>query len=93
MKIHAGWWRVYTCVARVGLLYQFINIILIQITKKALKAYEYYEKTMMQIWKYPTFSFSKLKGKHEILLYIKYAKNNNSFKYQYFLDLKSTKII
>jgi hypothetical protein len=48
-----------------------------QITKKVLRAYEYYEKTMMQIQKYPpkaAFNFSKSKGKHEILLYIKCAK-------------------
>jgi hypothetical protein len=48
-----------------------------QITKKALRAYEYYEKIMMEIQKYPfkaAFDFSKSKGKHEILLYIKYAK-------------------
>jgi hypothetical protein len=49
-----------------------------QITKKALRAYEYYKKkTMMQIQKYPpkvAFNFSKSKGKHEILLYMKYTK-------------------
>jgi hypothetical protein len=50
-----------------------------QITKKAVRAYEYYKKkkTMMQIQKYPpkvAFNFSKSKGKHEILLYMKYTK-------------------
>jgi hypothetical protein len=57
-------------VAQVALFYWFINIIIINITKKSLKAYEYYEKIMIQIRKYPlkaTFDFSKSNGKHEIL--------------------------
>jgi hypothetical protein len=62
-----------------------------QITKKALRAYEYYEKIMMEIQKYPSktaFDFSKSKGKYEILLYIKCAKTkkkkNSSFKGYFF---------
>jgi len=71
-----GRWRAYASVAWVGLLYRFINFIIKKITKIALRAYKYYEKTMLQIQKYPrkaAFNFSKSKG-HEILLYIKYAK-------------------
>jgi hypothetical protein len=50
-----GWGRryAYICVACLGQLYRFINIIIMQITKTVLRAYEYYKKTMMQIWKHP----------------------------------------
>jgi hypothetical protein len=72
-----------------------------QITKKALRAYEYYEKIMMEIQKYPSkaaFDFSKSKGKHEILLYIKCAKIKNKkkthlLKANFFSDVNGTNII
>jgi len=91
-----GWWRAYTCMARVGLLYWFINIIIKKIIEKALRAYEYYKKKMMQIQKYPpktTFNFSRSEGKHDILLYIKCAKTTPPFKCQYFLGLKGANVI
>jgi hypothetical protein len=71
-----------------------------QITKKALRAYEYYEKIMMEIQKYPSkaaFDFSKSKGKYEILLYIKCAKTKKKkthlLKATFFSDVIGTNII
>jgi len=55
--------------------YQFINIIIMQITKTVLRTYEYYGKknhdANTKIPSQTTFNLSKSEGKSEILIDIK----------------------